>query len=405
MSPACVSPQGLAEDDCLDASGANRVGSSSSDASDTAAAAAAAAGGRRSSTDHSSQEALPNIPACPFDAAPAQQQGSSFLQTLLTPVQQQPATTTVPIKQEPGHSWSALLSLQNEQHWLAMAERYLQAGPQPEQTSLQAAAVAGACSAAPAASASSAAAAGVGACAAAPSMSGGVSPSETAESGSSVLSELGSVDTAEQGLVIYKAFLQKASEMLALAQQQQQQSQHGELPCSPRAGAQQLLLLTCQACWCVAVCCALVCVWLLKGCIWLSVRPAISHAVASCVHGACLSLQTLLPARSRSLASSPARRSAACSPSSSRAARWAVVPCKLARRPVVRCQRHAACSSAVASTHLKRPPVMTASQAATIAHSISWLFPWPTASDSKLHSPATKASSHHRRLVSAGRGV
>lgn len=229
----------------MDASFTNRVGSSSSDASDTAAAAAAAvAGGRRSSTDHSSQEALPDIPACPFDAAPAQQQaapaqqqGSSFLQTLLTPVQQQPATATVPVKQEQGHSSSALLSLQNEQHWLAMAERYLQAGPQPEQTSLQAAAVAGARSAAaPAAPASSSAAACEGACAAAPSTSGGASPSETAESGCSVLSELGSVDTAEQGLVIYKAFLQKASEMLALAQQQQQQSQHGESPCcSPRA--------------------------------------------------------------------------------------------------------------------------------------------------------------------------
>lgn len=233
----------------MDGSGANRAGSSCSDASDTAAAVA---GGRRSSTDHSSQEALPDIPACPFDAAPAQQQstapaqqqqqGSSFLQTLLTPVQQQLATAAVPIKQEPGqHSSAALLSLQNEQHWLAMAERYLQAGPQPEQTSLAAAAVAGACCAAPAAPASSGAAAGEDLCAAAGrSSSGVVSPSETAESlGSSVLSELGSVDTAEQGLVIYKAFLQKASEMLALAQQQQQQSQAGEsVPCLPRAGGQ-----------------------------------------------------------------------------------------------------------------------------------------------------------------------
>jgi hypothetical protein len=43
-----------------------------------------------------------------------------------------------------------------------------------------------------------------------------------------VLAELGSVDTAEQGLVIYKAFLAKASEMLALAQQQQQQGDLGK---------------------------------------------------------------------------------------------------------------------------------------------------------------------------------
>jgi hypothetical protein len=49
-----------------------------------------------------------------------------------------------------------------------------------------------------------------------------------------VLAELGSVDTAEQGLVIYKAFLQKASEMLALAQQQQQQPQPGESFCPAR---------------------------------------------------------------------------------------------------------------------------------------------------------------------------
>jgi hypothetical protein len=54
-----------------------------------------------------------------------------------------------------------------------------------------------------------------------------MSPSSTAES-VSVLAEMGSVDTPEQGLVIYKAFLQKASEMLALAQQQQQQGEMGE---------------------------------------------------------------------------------------------------------------------------------------------------------------------------------
>jgi hypothetical protein len=42
-----------------------------------------------------------------------------------------------------------------------------------------------------------------------------------------VLADLGSVDTAEQGLVMYRGFLQKASELLALAQQQQQQGDIG----------------------------------------------------------------------------------------------------------------------------------------------------------------------------------
>ena len=132
-----------------------------------------------------------------------------------------------------------LLSLQDEAHWLQLAQQYVDMQQQQQQPKsapelpAEASGVTtteGTCfKAAAAAAATCGTAANAAVTGQTPAVSGGIPPSSTAESGSRILADLGSVDTAEQGLVIYKAFLQKASELLALAQQQQMQESLGEL--------------------------------------------------------------------------------------------------------------------------------------------------------------------------------
>jgi hypothetical protein len=237
--------QSLPQEDVEEVTDADKGGSSctsslvKNDGSNMTAAATAAASGHRSSTDNSSQEALPFMPACAYgDASAAVADGSvqqSFLQDLLcSPMQQVPGVEPyVMQEQQQGNahaSTTARLSLQHEDHWLQMAQRYLEVPQQQQQQQ--------SCSQGAAADTEPSAAGASARCAAEPAgqagqacsslSAGGALPSSTAESGSSVLAELGSVDTAEQGLVIYKSFLHKASEMLALAQQQQQQGDLGK---------------------------------------------------------------------------------------------------------------------------------------------------------------------------------
>lgn len=154
-------------------------------------------------------------------------------------VKQEPVAAAGVGTQMPQPQRPALLSLQDETNWLQMAQLYVDAPqlvcPSMQQMQhqheqlLQQSFVTGQGNTArtwltpPMAAALSTAA--VTECAQAQESASlsSVCPSSTAESGSSVLSELGSVDTPEQGLMVYKAFLQRASEMLAMAQQQQLQ--------------------------------------------------------------------------------------------------------------------------------------------------------------------------------------
>lgn len=287
--------QSLTQDE-LEDSGADRGGSSCTSglARPDSMAAAATGSCYRSSTDNSSQEALPVMSALPSSSlvpaaamgpgvpVPAAQQGS-FLQTLLNPaqhsLQHQASTSDVQIKQEQQlhaqASIGARLSLQDEDHWLHMAQRYLDF-PQPQQAPPQAAPAAAGISSAVAAAAYASAGtgamptaavggvstpaaedAGLARACAMPSLSG-AAPSETTESSSSVLSELGSVDTPEQGLVVYKAFLQKASELLALAQKQQQEGHAGELTLALCPAHVFLPHMSAHECCC---CCSTTPVW------------------------------------------------------------------------------------------------------------------------------------------------
>lgn len=217
----------------------------------TAAAASAQAGAVRTSSNCVSSmgslqdQGQATAPAAGVSTTPASASAfsSSFLQSLMPSagrhaVGSDPAAAgMVSTQQEPQDQQqlpeAMLISLQNEDHWLQMAQRYLdcpesqqqQEGDQQDDQHAQGQIPASA--AAPVQHRES----GQGTRSEAEGTEGAaacsMSPSSTAES-VSVLAEMGSVDTPEQGLVIYKAFLQKASEMLALAQQQQQQGEMGE---------------------------------------------------------------------------------------------------------------------------------------------------------------------------------
>jgi len=228
----------------------NRAGSSCNSLARSYSSRENAAGASRASLAASTAELSTAVAAAGTAAGSAGALGASsdiFLQTLMLSSfeGQQPAAAA--IKQEPPGAAvetqmpqpprPALLSLQDEAHWLQMAQRYVDAPqlmcPSMEQVQhqheqlLQQSFVTGQGNTArtwltpPMAAALSTAA--VTECALAQESPSSVCPSSMAESGTSVLSELGSVDTPEQGLMVYKAFLQRASEMLAVAQQQQLQ--------------------------------------------------------------------------------------------------------------------------------------------------------------------------------------
>jgi hypothetical protein len=163
------------------------------------------------------------MPACAYgDASAAVADGSvqqSFLQDLLcSPMQQVPGVEPyVMQEQQQGNahaSTTARLSLQHEDHWLQMAQRYLEVPQQQQQQQ--------SCSQGAAADTEPSAAGASARCAAEPAGQAGQACSSLSAGGALPSS------TAEQGLVIYKSFLHKASEMLALAQQQQQQGDLGK---------------------------------------------------------------------------------------------------------------------------------------------------------------------------------
>jgi hypothetical protein len=126
-----------------------------------------------------------------------------------------------------------MLSLQPKSHWLQLAEQYVStAGSDAARTSAAAEQQQvlqqqqDTQRAPPATQAASAAAGAVGDAAGAGGGTAGgggssSSCSSMAESSSSLLTAVGSVDTPEQGLVVYKAFLQTASDMLMAAHAQQ----------------------------------------------------------------------------------------------------------------------------------------------------------------------------------------